>query len=239
MSAVPEPELPGPPSPVEPGATLGVYEIGPRIAIRGDVHLHAGTDPRDAPVRIAVWRYRGSEPLPRFLDQLRDDAAAWGALRPVDGRMPAIVPTLDVGRQVNSVVCYWIQEDPRGPSLADQLDHTPILAPRYALGLAQQLGAALDELHNPVGGPHAGHAVGRRRLIHGDLDPANVHLLGHYDVARLAWGGLAVRIESSGMSAGRGTARGLAEVAPEVLQGGAPDARSDVYGLSALLYRML
>jgi serine/threonine protein kinase len=212
------------PSPVESGAAIGGWTVGSRIDVRGDVHLHLSAAPDT--LRVAVWRYRGYEPLPRFLEQLRRDAAAWGAFRTSDGRLGAVVPTVDVARIPGQMVFYWAQEDPRGPSLASRLDQSTLLAPAFALDVARQLGAALEEIHG-------------RGLVHGDLDPSNVHLAGSLDLVRLAWGGLASRLERAGIDVGRGKTRSLAEVAPEVLMGAVPGPRSDLYGLAALTFRML
>jgi serine/threonine protein kinase len=234
MTQTPDSDDLGPPSPVHANEVVAErFLVGSRYGVRGDVHLHHGSyhsaHGEYESVRLAVFRYRGAEPLPRFLELLRTDAERWGSLhaldgRSVDGRLPAIVPTLEVGRMVNTMTCYWVQEDPRGVTLAEKLDRP--LSPRYALYLALELGAAL----------HLVHSAG---LVHGDLDPSHVHLLGNLDAVRLSWGGLAHRVESAGMDAGRGLQRSLAEVAPEVLQGRWNDPRSDLYGLASLLYRML
>ncbi|MEZ4234898.1 MAG: protein kinase [Myxococcota bacterium] len=203
---------------------MGGWTAGARYDIRGDVHLHQSAPPDE--LRFAVWRYRGYEPLPRFLELLRADAEAWGAFRNADGRLSPVVPTVDVARLVGQMVFYWAQEDPRGPSLASRLDQATALSPAFAIDVARQVGAALSEIH-------------AQGLVHGDLDPANVHLAGNLDFVRLAWGGLASRLERAGVDVGRGHGRGLAEVAPEVLLGRTPRVRADVYGLAALTYRML
>lgn len=195
------------------------WHVGERYAIRGDLHLHKGTGEVDA--HIAVWRYRGSEPLPRFLDHLKRDADAWGAIR--HGNLSS---TLDIGRVTGEMTCFWIQEASDALSLAERLEAHPTLAPDAALHIALQIGHALIEVH-------------RGGLVHGDLDPANIHLLGNNDRVRLSWGGLAHRIETAGMDAGRGTSRSLSELAPEILASAPFDARSDLYGLSALIYRMI
>lgn len=223
-----DPALPPglPPSPVASGAAAGAFTVGPRYGMRGDVHLHRGTAADGASVRIALFRYRGVEPLPRFLEQLQADAERWGVFRTTDGRMSSVVPTLEVARIVGQMTCYWVQEDPRGPTLAERLEHAVRFSPAYAVELARKLGLGLMEIH----------AVG---LVHGDLDPNNLHLAANLDLPRLAWGGLAMRLERASIDAGRGNARTLAEVAPEVLLGEEPDGRSDLYGLCAVLYRML
>ncbi|MEQ1569941.1 MAG: protein kinase [Myxococcota bacterium] len=213
---------PGPPPLVPAGEVIADrWVVGHRVAVHGDVHLHDLLKPDE--MRIALFRYRGSEPLPRFIEALQRDAAAWGALKPTDGRMPVCVPTPDVGRIVNHTVCYWVQEHPRGPSLAERLEVTPTLTPKYACALARQVGDALEMLHG-------------LQLVHGALEPGNVHLLGNSDWVRLAWGGLSARLEWAGMDAGRA---GLAEVAPEVLGGAPSSPRSDLYALGALLFRMV
>ncbi len=217
-----EPVQSAAPSPVHNGRQLGPWMVGNRFAIRGDVHLHQGMGATN--VELAVWRYRGSEPLPRFLDHLKTDAEAWGALRHGN-----LVRVQDVGRASGELTCFWIQEVTPGDALADRLKAQPILAPNAAMHIALQLGHALTEVH-------------RAGLVHGDLDPANVALMGGNDLVRLGWGGLASRIEGAGMDAGRGSTRSLAEVAPEALRANADrtlEASTDVYALAALLYRML
>lgn len=219
MSGVPD-SVPAGPSPVEVGSSIASrWGVGQRLAVRGDLHVYAGTGSVDT--RIVAWRYRGSEPLPRFLQHLSEDAMAWGALRHAH-----LVPTLDCGRVTGQTTCFWVTEDPGGPVLADLLADRPLVAPEAALQIALHVGH----------GVLAAHLVG---LVHGDLDPANIHLVGSRARARLAWGGLATRVEHSGMDAGRGTTRSLAEVAPEALRGRLPTPRSDTYALCALLFRLL
>src|SRR5262245_65792991 len=86
MSATPETfdalSAPPPPSPVSFGEVVADrWIVGAQRYAQGDVHFHACTDRTEsiqvepAPqLRIAVFRYRGSEPLPRFLDALKFDA---------------------------------------------------------------------------------------------------------------------------------------------------------------------
>lgn len=211
---------PGPP-PLTSGTSLaGRFVVRERFATHGDVHLFRG-DGDDGPVRIAAWRYRGAEPLPRFLKALEDDGEAWAALGAA-----SLVPTRATGRAPGGTTCFWIQDEPGGPALSERLAVEPVLAPEIALSIALRLGHGLV-------------AAGAAGLVHGDLDPAQVRLVGPDEEPMLAWGGLALRLEHAGMDAGRGGDRGLAEVAPEVLAGEEVGAPADVYGLAALLFRML
>lgn len=208
----------GAPSPVHYGRAVGDWQIGARYAVRGDLHLHhAGGE---TPAQVAVWRYRGTQPLPRFLEALAADVDAWSRLRHGN-----LAPLLDVGRIQGELTCYWVHEASGQRVLTDVLENVDVLDPTRAMHIALQLAHALVEVH-------------RGGLVHGDLDPGNVGLLGTNDRVRLSWGGLAPRIEAAGMDTGRGSTRSASEIAPEVPTGHLTPA-ADIYGLAALLHRML
>lgn len=198
------------------GDPVNTWTLAEAVEVRGDVHVHRASG--DIPARIAIWRYQGSEPLPRFLERLKQDGDRWRALR-----HPNLMPTLDTGRLPSQITCYWVQEEVLGTSLADRLAIHPLVAPEHALNIARQVGTALQVVH-------------RAQLVHGDLDPINVVLVDAKDKPRLAWGGLASRLEAAGMDVGR---RSVSELAPEQLAGRAPTPASDTYALCALLFRML
>jgi len=207
------------PSPVERGARIADHWIiGARWATFGDVHFHGATSEID--VDVAVWRYQGSQPLPRFLEALEADRQRFTALV-----HPQVCRTFDVGRQEGGVTCYWVQESPGGVRLLEHLHDRSVIVPDLTVAMALQIALGLDAIH-------------RAGLIHGDLDPEFVRVLGE-DRVKLGWAGLAVRLEAAGLDTGRGSGRSMAEVAPETLRDGTTDARSDVYSFAALLYRML
>jgi serine/threonine-protein kinase len=110
-----------------------------------------------------------------------------------------------------------------GPSL-DVL--VPLPAPR-AVHVLGQVAAALD----------AAHSLG---LVHRDVKPGNV-LLAAGDHAYVTDFGLAIaRDERTGdAEVGGGFAGSLDFIAPERIQGGAGDGRSDVYSLGCLAYMAL
>jgi len=205
-------------TPVAEGDPLAAWTAAELLETRGDLSILRASG--DIPARVGVFRYRGSEPLPRFLEHLKSDGDRWRTLR-----HPNLMPTLETGRLPSQITCYWAQEEVPGTSLADRLAIHPLIAPDHALAIARQVGTALTGVH-------------RAELLHGDIGAHNVFLVDSRDRPRLAWGGLAVRLESAGMDAGR-TGPRLTGTAPEMLTGKAFGPPSDVFGLCALLYRML
>ncbi len=208
-----------PPSPLEPGSRIADYwSVGARWAIHGDVHFHGATSELECDV--AAWRYQGSQPLPKFLDALDADRQRFTALV-----HPQICRTFDIGRIPNELTCYWVQESPGGVPLLQHLHERSVVVPDLTVHIALQIALGIDAIH-------------RAGLVHGDLDPEFVKILGK-DRVKLSWGGLAVRLEQAGLDTGRGPTRSLAEIAPETLRDRSIDPRSDVYSFAALLYRML
>ncbi|MCA9491183.1 MAG: protein kinase, partial [Myxococcales bacterium] len=195
---------------------MSTWTLAETVEVRGDVHVHRASG--DIPAKIAIWRYQGSEPLPRFLERLKQDGDRWRTLR-----HPNLMPTLETGRLPSQITCFWVQEEVVGTSLAERLAIHPLVAPEHALNIVRQVGTALQVVH-------------RAQLVHGDLDPINVVLVDAKDKPRLAWGGLATRLEAAGMDVGR---RSMSELAPEQLAGRSPTPASDTYALCALLFRML
>ncbi|MEN0066786.1 MAG: protein kinase [Myxococcota bacterium] len=219
MTVSSQPSNASTPSPLNPGGRLSDHwTIGARWAIFGDVHLHAGTS--EIEVDIASWRYQGSQPLPKFLDALDADRQRFTALV-----HPQVCRTFDIGRVPNELTCYWVQEAPGGVPLLKHLHERSVVVPDLTINLGLQIAFGLDALH-------------RAGLVHGDLDPELVRIVGK-DRVKLSWAGLATRIESAGLDAGRGGARSVAEVPPETLHTGTANVASDIYGFAALLYRML
>jgi serine/threonine-protein kinase len=122
---------------------------------------------------------------------------------------------------------YIVAEYLRGCTLAHLLEAMSPLPEGDALKIASLIAEALEYLH-------------AQGVVHRDLKPHNV-MIGCDGTIRLLDFGLA---RSSGSprpaSAGARAAMGTPDyMAPEQVQGKPGDARTDVYGLGAMLYEML
>ncbi|MBV9881273.1 MAG: protein kinase [Gemmatirosa sp.] len=120
-----------------------------------------------------------------------------------------------------------------GPSLETVLRARGPLPPRAALAVAKQLARALDVAHT-------------QGVVHGDLKPANllagaggVLKVSDFGVARLM---RAAPAKAGGADAARivGAVVGTPEyMAPELLLGGVPDVRGDIYAAGVVLHECL
>jgi serine/threonine protein kinase len=146
---------------------------------------------------------------------------------------PHICPLYDVGHQDGTD--YLVMEYLEGQTLAARLKKGP-LPTEQVLQYAIQIADALDTAHK--------HAV-----VHRDLKPGNV-MLTKTGAKLLDFGLAKVRAAeaSAGMTAvptqttpltGEGTILGtLQYMAPEQLEGGEADARTDIFALGAVMYEM-
>lgn len=123
---------------------------------------------------------------------------------------PAIPAVREVGQVADGRV-FLLREFARGKPVSDRIP----LTPKEALSLAQQVLEALAFVH-------------LRGVLHLDLKPANLVIGDHGEVALLDFG--------LGVRRGHAGAGGTPFFAPpEVLLGGTPDPRSDLFSLGAVL----
>ncbi len=140
---------------------------------------------------------------------------------------PNVVPIYAAGEEGG--VPYIAMRFVPGADLARRLAREGRLTPPVAAELIAQIGNGLDAIH----------AAG---LVHRDVKPANVLLSGG-DGAEHAY------ITDFGVARNVATESGLTQtgrfvgtldyVAPEQISGGAIDARTDVYALGCLLFKLL
>jgi serine/threonine-protein kinase len=121
-----------------------------------------------------------------------------------------------------------------GEDLGSLLRRTGALQPARAVDLVGQVARALD----------AAHAAG---LVHGDVKPSNVLLVGRADgddLARNTAGEDVAHLAGLGVPRpvgpdGTGSPSGTGYRAPEEVHGPDPDGRADVYSLACVLFELL
>lgn len=118
-----------------------------------------------------------------------------------------------------------VMELVRGVTLRQQLDRAGALEPATAAEITAQAAEALDVAH-------------RAGLVHRDVKPGNILLCDDRRV-KVADFGIAKAAEGADLTQ-EGMMLGTAKyLAPEQVQGGPVDARTDVYALGVVLYEML
>ncbi len=197
----------------------GRYRVGPRIARGGMATVYHATDTRiDRAVALKVL-HPGLADDEDVVTRLRREARAAGRLA-----HPNVVGVLDHGS--DSGWLFLVMELVPGGTLRDLISEHGPLAPTRALALLEPI----------LSGLAAAHDAG---VMHRDVKPDNV-LLCHDGRVKVADFGLARAVTSTGPTTTRGVLIGtVSYLAPELLVGGAADARVDVYAAGVLLYEML
>ena len=141
---------------------------------------------------------------------------------------PNVVKTLAV-RDPEPGTPYMVMELLRGELMADALHRTTQFSSRATLSLAAQTAAGLTALHD------AG-------IVHCDIKPDNLFMTsphGAENSLKILDFGLA-EVEGQGVLSEVHAVRGTAQfMAPEQVLGDPVDARTDVYALGVVMFRML
>ncbi len=204
---------------LSPGSTFGGYEVEDVVGVGGIGILYRARQLRlDRPVALKLVEADAArDPVVR--ERLRREARAVAALD-----HPNVVPLYEAGEQDGTVyiVTRWVE----GTELGTMLHDGGPLDPTVAARTAAQIADALEIAHE-------------KGLIHRDVKPSNVILTpeGHVYLTDF---GLAKRAETAAGLTGADQMLGTVDyVAPELIEGSEPDARSDVYSLGCVLYEML
>ena len=198
----------------------GRYRLDAGIARGGMATVYRGNDlTLDRTVAVKMMRPALAED-PDFVNRFVREARAAAKLSSAD-----VVAVYDQGTDAVSGTAYLVMEHVEGRTLRDVVDDGPV-APREALDLLEPVLRALA----------AAHEAG---LVHRDVKPENV-LLGRDGRIKVADFGLARAVESSNLTATTGLLIGtVAYLAPEQVEHGRADARTDVYAAGILLFELL
>ena len=172
----------------------------------------------DRPVALKVLHLELAAALgpERFLREIRTTARL---------QHPHILPVLDSGEAAG--LLWYTMPYVEGESLRERLRREVQLPVEDALGIAREVGLALDYAH-------------RHGVVHRDIKPENIllsdgqALVADFGVARALEQGIEGRLTETGLALGTPT-----YMSPEQASGGLVDARSDVYALGCVLYEML
>ena len=199
----------------------GRYRLDQALARGGMATVYIATDTRlDRVVAVKVMRPALAED-PEFVARFAREARAAARLS-----SPEVVAVHDQGTDPSTNTAYLVMEYVAGRTLRDVIRDQGPLPPARALALLEPVLRALA----------AAHAAG---LVHRDVKPENV-LLGDDGRVKVADFGLARAVETSNLTATTGVLIGtVAYLAPEQVEYGRADPRTDVYAAGILLWEML
>jgi eukaryotic-like serine/threonine-protein kinase len=224
------------------GTKLGPYEIKEPLGAGGMGEVYRALDTRlgrDVAIKVLPAHLSSNPDLKQRMER---EARAISSLN-----HPHICTLHDVGSQDG--VDFLVMEHLEGETLADRL-HRGALPLDEALKIGIQIADALDKAHG-------------RGIVHRDLKPANIMLtkngpkLMDFGLAKPApglssasgAGSLTPSTPTMSVAALSGSASPLTQkgtvvgtfqyMAPEVLQGGEADARSDIFSFGCVIYEMV
>jgi tRNA A-37 threonylcarbamoyl transferase component Bud32 len=215
---------------LRPGIRLGPYQIGEPVGAGGMGEVYRARDTRlDRTVAIKVLSQHLSS-RPDLKERFEREARTISSFS-----HPHICALYDIGSQDG--VDYLVMEYLQGQTLADRLEKSA-LPLAEALGVAMQVADGLDRAH-------------RQGVVHRDLKPGNIMLtasgakLLDFGLAKQAQpvatiGSSIVATEAVRPMTAEGTILGTVQyMAPEQLEGGEADARTDIFAFGTVLYEML
>ncbi|HSE48692.1 MAG TPA: protein kinase [Terriglobales bacterium] len=215
------------------GSRLGPYEIVAAIGAGGMGEVYRARDTRlqrEVAIKVLPGELSAN---PELRARFEREARAISALN-----HPHICALYDVGHQDG--IDYLVMELLEGESLAERLQRGRMPVQQILL-YGQQIAEALEKAH-------------RSGIVHRDLKPGNVVLtkagakLLDFGLAKPSQSAVAASTGFSGALTKttpispitqQGTVVGTFQyMSPEQIEGGEPDARSDIFSLGAVLYEM-
>jgi serine/threonine-protein kinase len=210
---------------LQPGQTLGNYQILSRIGSGGMGEVYLATHPLIGK-KVALKAIHGDlslnkEVVARFVNEARAVSSIGS---------DHIVEIHDFG-QTPEGAHFFIMEYLEGRTLADTLATHGRLPVERALHIAAQIASGLGAAH-------------RQQIIHRDLKPDNIMLvekLGDRDFVKILDFGLAKMLADNQQLTSVGVVLGTPEyMSPEAAESKRElDGRADLYSLGVLLFQML
>ncbi|MDP9182870.1 MAG: protein kinase, partial [Actinomycetota bacterium] len=197
------------------------YRLDELLARGGMATVYVATDTRlDRRVAVKVM-HRALADDPEFVARFAREARAAARVQ-----SPEVVLVHDQGTDRETGLAYLVMEHVQGVNLRQLLQERGALTPARAVAVIEPVLRALA----------AAHAAG---LVHRDIKPENV-LVADDGRIKVADFGLARAIETSNLTQTTGLLIGtVAYLAPEQVETGTADARSDVYATGVLLWELL
>ena len=213
-----------------PGDRLGPYEIQSALGAGGMGEVFRARDTRlDRTVAIKVLA-PALAANPDFRERFEREARAVSALD-----HPNICALYDVGREQLTrgdvtAVDFLVMQFVAGETLAARITRGPLKI-REVLRLATEIASALDKAH-------------RSGIVHRDLKPGNIMMtttgakLLDFGLARVMTPAAATAVSMPTVElTAEGTILGTFQyMAPEQLEGGEADTRTDLFAFGALIY---
>lgn len=197
----------------------GRYRVMRHLADGGMGSVYVAVDQRlERDVALKVMREDLARD-PHFVERFRKEARSAARLS-----HPNVVAVHDQGEDEGIV--FLAMELVEGATLRAWLHQVGALTPREALGAIEPVLAALGAAH-------------RAGIVHRDVKPENV-LISTDGVVKVADFGLARAVTTTNSTALTDTLLGtVAYLAPEQVERGVADARSDVYAAGLMLHEIL
>lgn len=193
------------------------YRVLRRIAHGGTAAVYEGLDERlERPVALKIMHPHFADD-PRFVTRAEREAKAAARLHD-----PHVVAVLDQGRTDDGVL-YLVLEFVDGPTLREVVAREAPMDPHRALELLVPVLRGLARAH-------------RTGLVHRDVKPENVLLTADGQVKVADFGLTRAVDDHTASTTVLGT---VGYAAPELVDDGPVDQRSDVYAVGIMAYEML